>query len=181
LAGELKIYGYKLFKGWEAPYKTYPLAGLSSWVITSTLVGTDREITTTTNALGFYEFTEDALKTAGMAFPGASIDVCEEVRGNWIAVTAKCVRVKFPYPVPASYTGARVDFTNKQDPPAGWTPSTVNTVTTANGCRATYTVQRGDTLARIGAMYGTTAGAIANANGIKNANVIRTGQTLCIK
>lgn len=180
LAGDLRIYGYKLFKGWEPPYRSYPLAGLSTWVITATLVGTDTEITTTTNALGYYEFTEDALKAADMAFPGATIAVCEEVRDNWIHMTARCVRVKFPYPVPANYTGARVDFTNMQDPPAvgAWTPPTVNSTV---GCRAIHVVQRGDTLARIAASYGTTAGAIASSNGIKNANYIRTGQVLCIR
>jgi nucleoid-associated protein YgaU len=91
-----------------------------------------------------------------------------------------CVRIKFPYPVPASYTGARVDFTNTQDPPvaAAWiSPS----VSTAGGCRVTHTVQRGETLARIAAAYGTSASAVASSNGIKNPNYIRTGQALCIR
>jgi len=180
LAGDLRIYGYKLFKGWEAPYRSYPLAGLSTWVITSTLVGTDTAITTTTNALGYYEFTEDALKAAGMAFPGATIEVCEEARDNWIPLSRMCVRVKFPYPVPASYIGARVDFTNMQDPPtaSAWIAPSVNA---PGGCRVIHTVQRGETLARIAAAYGASISAIASSNGIKNANYIRTGQALCIR
>ena len=44
----------------------------------------------------------------------------------------------------------------------------------------TYTVRRGDTLAGIAASYGTTAWAIANANGLANANYIYPGQQLRI-
>jgi LysM repeat protein len=42
------------------------------------------------------------------------------------------------------------------------------------------TVQRGDTLARIAARYGTTAAALAQLNKIKNPNVIYVGQKLCV-
>ena len=113
-----------------------------------------------------------------MAFPAATIEVCEEVRYNWIAKTPKCVRVTFPYPVPDGYTGARVDFTNYQDPPIG--ASDVAPTTAAAGCSASYTVQRGDTLAHIAASQGTSVSAITRASGIANANLIRTGQALCI-
>jgi len=43
-----------------------------------------------------------------------------------------------------------------------------------------HTVSRGDTLAAIAARYGTTAWAIANANGLANANYIYPGQQLRI-
>ncbi len=43
-----------------------------------------------------------------------------------------------------------------------------------------YVVQRGDTLARIAARYGVSVGALAAANGIRNANLIYTGQRLVI-
>lgn len=43
-----------------------------------------------------------------------------------------------------------------------------------------YVVQRGDTLARIAARYGVSVSAIAAANGIRNANLIYTGQRLVI-
>jgi len=180
LAGDLRIYGYKWFKAWEKPLKGAPMVGLSSWVITATLVGTDTYTTTMTNALGYYVFPAASLKAAGMAFPGATIEVCEEQRYNWIAKTPKCVRVTFPYPVPASYTGARVDFTNYQDPPIGAT-YIAPTTTAAAGCSASYTVQRGDTLAKIAASQGTSVSAITRASGIANPNLIRTGQTLCIR
>lgn len=43
-----------------------------------------------------------------------------------------------------------------------------------------YTVQPGDTLYSIARRFGTTATAIANANGIANINYIRVGQRLYI-
>ena len=179
--GDLTIYGYKLLKAWEAPYRGYPV-GLSGWVITATLVGTDVVTTTTTNGIGAYTFSQDMLTQAGMAFPGATIEVCEQVRDNWINLTPDCVRVKFPYPVPPNYTGARVDFTNVQDPPlAGAMPAVTSRATVGDGaCRDRHVVQRGETLARIAAASGSSIGALIRANGIANANLIRTGQTLCI-
>jgi hypothetical protein len=191
LPGDLRIYGYKWFAAWTSPLAGAPMAGLSSWVITATLVGTDIYTTTQTNALGYYEFTAAGLKAAGMAFPGATIEVSEEVRDNWIAATPQKVNVRFPYPVPDGYTGIRVDFTNCQDPPTGgrcppvrppqppkrpdWKPDGQ-----PDGCRTSYTVQRGDTLARIAGSHGSTVGAITRASGVPNANLIRTGQVLCI-
>ena len=44
----------------------------------------------------------------------------------------------------------------------------------------TYVVQRGDTLAAIGARYGTTVSAIVRANGIANPSLIVAGQRLTI-
>ena len=43
-----------------------------------------------------------------------------------------------------------------------------------------YVVQRGDTLSRIAARYGVSASALAAANGIRNSNLIYTGQRLSI-
>ncbi len=44
----------------------------------------------------------------------------------------------------------------------------------------TYKIQSGDTLTKIAQKYNTTVDAIANANGIKNKNLIYTGDTLQI-
>ncbi len=44
----------------------------------------------------------------------------------------------------------------------------------------TYTVQRGDTLAKIARQFGTTVAAMAAANQIPNPNLIRVGQRLVI-
>lgn len=43
-----------------------------------------------------------------------------------------------------------------------------------------YTVQRGNTLSEIALMYGTTVNEIAGLNGIRNPNLIFTGETLKI-
>jgi LysM repeat protein len=48
------------------------------------------------------------------------------------------------------------------------------------GGSTTYTVQPGDTLARIAARFGTTVAAIAQANNIVNVNLIYVGQVLQI-
>jgi hypothetical protein len=184
LIGTLSVSGKKLFQAWVAPYKG-TLVGLPGWTITATLVGTDVSIATVTNALGEYVFTQDALRNAGMGFPGASIKVCEEERDHWIAKTPVCVTIKFPYPVPPTYTGATVNFTNVQDPPLPGTtraqPRTATAQATgAAGCSAYHTVSSGDTVAKLAGRYSTSASGIIRANGIRNANVIYLGQRLCI-
>lgn len=175
VTGDLRIYGHKYFKAWEKPYKGDHV-GLAGWVITATLVGSDPEIytTTKTDALGKYEFTEDQLEQAGMAFGGASIEVCEEKRDNWIAYTDECVTVKFPYPVPSDYDGVKVDFINYQDPPLPGTGSVGGT------CSSTHVVARGDTLSGIAAKTGTSMSALASANGLQDVNRILIGQKLCV-
>jgi lipoprotein-anchoring transpeptidase ErfK/SrfK len=50
----------------------------------------------------------------------------------------------------------------------------------AHAAQTVYVVRRGDTLGSIAARYGTTAWAIANANGIRNVNYIWAGQRLVI-
>lgn len=50
----------------------------------------------------------------------------------------------------------------------------------ARAAGGTYTVKPGDTLAKIAAANGTTVRAIMQANGIKNADLIYTGQKLVI-
>ena len=43
-----------------------------------------------------------------------------------------------------------------------------------------YVVQRGDTLSKVAANYGSTVQAIAQRNGISNVNLIYVGQKLCV-
>lgn len=50
-----------------------------------------------------------------------------------------------------------------------------------NSERKYYTVQSGDTLARIAAKFGTTYTALAKLNGIKNPNMIHAGQRIRVK
>lgn len=175
--GKLKISGRKLFKAWVPPYKG-TVVGLPGWVITATLVGTDAETTTQTDALGNYVFPQAQLEQVGMAFAGASIKVCEADRDNWIHVTPECVTIKFPYPLPKDYAGAVANFTNQQDPPPGAAVSADTSV--AGGCRVNMVVPKGQTLARIAAKYGSSVGALVRANGIRNPDLVYAGQALCI-
>ncbi|MCA9869319.1 MAG: LysM peptidoglycan-binding domain-containing protein [Caldilineae bacterium] len=180
LAGDLQISGTKYFRAWVPPYQGQTV-GLSGWTITATLKGTDPAVyvTTQTNALGKYTFSEATLDAAGMAIPGATITVCEEERDHWIPVTATCVDVTFPYPVPASYTGAKVNFTNMQDPPPGG--AAYSSSASSGACALSYTVRRGDSLSAIAAANGTTVSALTQRNGLANPNMIRVGQTLCVQ
>ncbi len=52
-------------------------------------------------------------------------------------------------------------------------PNTVNQI-------QEYTVKRGNTLSGIAAMFGTTVNEIAGLNGIRNVNLIYTGEVLRI-
>jgi hypothetical protein len=177
--GELFIYGRKLFKAWVPPYKGQ-LVGLADWEITAQLVGTDTMTSTVTNALGEYEFTADQLRLAGIGFAGATVEVCEEERDNWIPVTPTCVRVTFPYPTPVDYAGVKVDFINMQDPPPSGSVMPGTSVGTAS-CSVTHVVNKGQTLASIAKYYGTSVRALAQTNNIKNVDLIFIGQKLCIR
>lgn len=178
-AGTLRIFGKKLFKAWVPPYKGQ-LVGLADWLITAKLVGTDEYVEEYTDALGQYEFTQEEL--GKLAFPGATLEVCEEDRTNWIHVTPKCIKVKFPYPVPEGYKGVEVNFINVQDPPvAGLDMSNTETAPVVAGSCATYhTVAKGDTLAKIAGAYGSSMRGLVQANAIRNADMIYLGQKLCI-
>jgi hypothetical protein len=180
VTGELKISGTKFFRAWVPPYQGKTV-GLSGWGITATLKGTDPAVyvTTTTDALGNYSFSEATLEAAGMAIPGATITVCEEQRNHWIPVSPVCVDVHFPYPVPVTYKGAVVNFTNVQDPPLPGA-STGGSTSSAT-CAVGYTVRAGDNLSSIAAANGVSVSALVQLNGLANPNMIRAGQTLCIQ
>lgn len=173
ISGQLTIRGKKTYRVWTGPAGGLGLAG---WQITATLVGTSQSITTTTNALGEYFFSQADLAAAGIGFPGATVQVCEEERYNWIPVTPKCQTIRFPYPVPPDYTGAVVNFVNVQDPPLPGTGGQISPT-----CQQTYQVQPGDTLSGIARRFGTTVQAIAQASGIRNPNHIRAGQLVCVR
>jgi hypothetical protein len=181
VTGELQISGTKFFRAWVPPYQGKTV-GLSGWGVTATLKGADPAVfvTTTTDALGNYLFSEADLEAAGMAIPGATITVCEEERDHWIPVSPVCVDVKFPYPVPVDYKGAVVNFTNVQDPPLPGA-STTSAASAGASCATTYQVQPGDTLSGIAASHGVTMQAIVQTNGIANPNYVQAGKVLCIR
>lgn len=206
IKGKLWIYGTK----WYKPLKDQkgPLVGLSGWEISATLLGTEQTISTYTDALGRYSFSEEELSNAGIGFPGATVKVCEVERDDWKNVTPECVHVTFPYPVPLAYDGVKVDFVNAQlceayhkgtmKPSDPWYGACKDygkeydkdKNDCKDGCKEypkegpqckdVYTVHRGDTLAKIAAKYHVSMYAIARVNHIKNLDLIYTGQKLCI-
>ncbi len=93
-------------------------------------------------------------------------------------------------PINSSATGATITVggqaqptaTTAPAPTATTAPSPAPTATAApgGGTSCTYTVRAGDTLSVIAVRYGTTAAALAQANGLSNPNLIRPGQVLTI-
>jgi len=59
-------------------------------------------------------------------------------------------------------------------------PASATAPPTPAGDVLTYTVQAGDTLAKLAARYGVTVDALVKANGIEDPNLIRVGQVLSI-
>ncbi len=107
------IVGRKLYMAVEGPF-TGQYVGLSGWIVTATLTGAaGAQVSTTTDALGRFVFTEEVL--AGMAFPGATLQVCAANRPGWRHVTPSCENVTLPNPLPAGYTFVVRDFVNAQD------------------------------------------------------------------
>ncbi|MER2598262.1 MAG: LysM domain-containing protein [Caldilineales bacterium] len=186
VAGHITISGTKYFRAWVPPYKG-KIVGLAGWRITATLKGAYpvASISTYTDALGNYVFSEADLTAAGIAIPGATVQVCEEIRDHWIPVSPTCVDVKLPYPLPATYTGEVVNFTNMQDPPpdvmhgtSSYQPAAQPTASA--GCNSTYQVRYGDNLLSIAQASGMTVNALLQLNNLSNPNYIRAGQTLCV-
>lgn len=89
------------------------------------------------------------------------------IEGNAGANADRVVECR--YPVGASYIAGygRPDWS--------LVPADTDDKPTSSG---TYTVKKGDTLSEIAAKYGTTVDALVKLNGIKNPNLIITGQVL---
>ncbi len=80
--------------------------------------------------------------------------------------------------VPAVVDPAAVPAATSND--LGILPAAVEPAAVAATAPVYHTIQRGETLASIGSIYGITWGEIAAANGIANANQIYAGQQLII-
>lgn len=100
----------------------------------------------------------------------AAIAACNGiVNPNRLTVGVKLAIPTAPWsPVPAGPTADR-QFPSTPTPPPP--PPT---------CRYQHTVRYGETLSLLGARYGVSIWAIAEANKITNLNLIYTGQILCI-
>lgn len=110
---KFRIVGRKLYRALEGPFQG-ELVGLAGWTVTATLVGAEEiTLTTTTNALGEFEFSMDY--PGPMAFVGATIRVCEQPRTNWVSLTGSCAIITIPDPLPPTCTLPAPDFINAQE------------------------------------------------------------------
>jgi hypothetical protein len=93
--------------------------------------------------------------------PGARYRVCEEERSGWLPHTATCQTVVLPK-WPGNCANAW-DFENQQ---VGHWESVVygKHTSSSSSCATTYTVQPGDSLYGIGAMYGVSASSMLSSN-----------------
>lgn len=117
----------------------------------------------------------DVVQLLGRSFDAQWANVrIADGRVGWITATAldATVPIRSLNPSDGSVVGPYV-------PPFGYPGSPTGGTTGGNTVRR-YTVQRGDTLGSIAARYGTTIGAIAQANGIVNPNNIFYGTVLII-
>ena len=94
-------------------------------------------------------------------------------------MTATCVDVHFPYPVPVDYTGAVVNFTNMQDPPPGAAPASA--ASSSVSCGTTVQVRAGDTPLRHCRPVRHVGQRLGFGQRLANPNHIRAGQTLCVQ
>ena len=140
VVGKLQISGTKFFRAWVPPYQGKTV-GLSGWGITATLKGTNPAI---------YRDHHDQCAGSvqlqrgrpGGRWHGDPRRNHHGLRGgahHWIPVSPVCVDVHFPYPVPVTYNGAVVNFTNVQDPPL---PGASFTSATSAGSLLTLAVRQ---------------------------------------
>lgn len=107
--------------------------------------------------------------------PGAEYEVCETVPAGWLAHTATCQKVRLPAE-PGACVALGFTFVNQQ---VGHSESKKGTPPV--GCTANYTVKAGDQLYRIGSAHGKTPAQMRAVNpSIRNPNLIRPGQVICI-
>lgn len=90
------------------------------------------------------------------------------VEGNAGANADRVVECRYPLGAPYIAGYGRPDWS--------LVPADTDDKPTSNG--STYTVKKGDTLSEIAAKYKTTVDALVKLNGIKNPNLIITGQVL---
>lgn len=154
---------------------TNGLVGLPGW-----------EITAEPQAKGGYEV--DPVLTDGLGnfrfdfplhdyrIPGAEYNVCETKKDGWLAHTATCQKVKLPTN-PGNCVALGFAFENQQ---VGHAESQSGAAT-CTASSTTYTVKAGDQLYRIGSSHGKTPQQMRDANpSIRNPNLIRPGQQICI-
>lgn len=157
--------------GWEItayPLKKggYPTPGVDPDVPdandpTNTDLGTfSGKIVTLTDDQGNFKFT---FPENDYRIPGAGYKVCEETQDGWLAHTPLCQTVYLP-----KHPGACVKAKGFENQQVGhWESVTQQRPygsSSGAGCSTTYTVQHGDSLYGIGAMYGVSPSAMLASN-----------------
>lgn len=153
---------------------TNGLVGLPGWEITAEpTVSTDYEPeATTTDGLGYFRID---FPTNDYRVPDSEYNVCETAVDGWLAHTATCQKVRLPS-IPGVCVSTGFDFENQQ---VGHAESQDNNPVPTPNCD--YKVKAGDQLYKIGRDHGRTAKQMRDANpSIRNPNLIRVGQTICI-
>ncbi|MCY1081761.1 LysM peptidoglycan-binding domain-containing protein [Archangium lansingense] len=108
--------------------------------------------------------------------PGDTLSALARKYNTSIDALAKANNLRDPNRIFAGQTLVVPDGFDGPRRPAAGNPSTSSDSFNGNGGR--YTVRPGDTLSGIASRYGTSVGAIAQANGISNPNFIQVGQQL---
>jgi uncharacterized surface anchored protein len=134
-------------------------AGLPDWEITVQPAYGGTPIKAQTDGTGYVRF-------SGL-MPGTYI-VSEETQDGWVPVTKTSQQVTLE----ATGHCQIITFRNRQAPEPPDDPP-------ERCCRAHHTVRWSDTLSSIARHYGTTVGALVQANGLQN-DTIHVGQALCI-
>ena len=153
---------------------TNGLVGLPGWEITAQpqAAGGYELASVLTDGLGYFRFD---FPLHDYRIPGAEYNVCEIMADGWLAHTATCQKVKLPT-TPGNCVVLGITFENQQ---VGHSESQSGTPSV--GCTSMYTVKAGDQLYRIGSSHGKTPKQMRDANpSIRNPNLIRTGQQICI-
>ena len=110
--------------------------------------------------------------------PGDTLSALARKYNTSVDALAKANNLRDPNRIFAGQTLVVPDGFDGPRRPAAGNPSTSSDSFNGNGGR--YTVRPGDTLSGIASRYGTSVGAIAQANGISNPNFIQVGQQLTI-
>ncbi len=169
----------------------------TSTTTTSTTTSTTTTSTTTTTAPTTTTTTSTTTTTAPPAPPAPTVitytvvpgDTLSKIAARYKTTVAAIAADNAIKNVSLIYVGQKLKITvpgttstptTTTPPPPVSTPTTTTPPPPATTTTVTYTVVAGDTLYKIAAKFHTTVAAIASANGITNANLIRVGQKLKI-
>ena len=158
VARDICIDGYKLDE--------YGKVGLPGFAVTAKNAATGDVLEAKTDGLGYFRFGK---------LDSGKYEIAVAEQEGWTPVGASMQTVTVDWP--PKLTCTTVKFYDEQVGPSTPAPDPAPDDGT---CSSYYTVKYGDTLADIAAVQGTTASALKAANSLDNADLIYTGQELCI-